>query len=167
MSVETTTHPTLAKWRRMRRWPGGAWLFSRMAGWRIPFTGVIGARVEHFEPGHVRVSMADRRRVRNHLRSLHFGALATLAEYPTGLSLIAALGPGWRFIMVEMHLSFEKKARGRVVAEAHFDPAQAAPEGGARDVPIESVVRDAAGDVVARGRYVWNIRPPTVPPPAA
>ena len=68
----------LTLWRRLEPLPGGKWLFARMLGRSVPYTGSIGARIELLEPGHAQVSLRDHRAVRNHLNCIHAIALANL-----------------------------------------------------------------------------------------
>ena len=110
--------------------------------------------------------MRDRRGVRNHLSSIHFGAITTFAEFPSGLAMLAAAPSDIRYIMMEVNIQFLKKARGRLTASCQFDPALVAEITEARDVPLDVTVTDASGDVVALARYVWRLAPqlPTATP---
>ncbi len=54
-------------WDQLSPLPGGTWLFSRVLGWMVPYTGSIHAHVRTLEPGHARVELSDRRSVRRAL----------------------------------------------------------------------------------------------------
>ena len=143
-------------WDLLAPLPLGRWLFSRLLGWLAPYTGTMGATVEELAPGHVRVRLPDRRRVRNHLDSIHAIALANVAELASGLAVTSALPPGVRGIPVSLHMAYVKKARGTVVAECttSLPPVTADVEHVA-----QVAVRDAAGDVVASGTVTWKLGP--------
>ena len=150
------TPPILPMWRRLSPLPGGRRLFSFLLGRLVPYTGSIGPLVEELEPGYARVSLADRKAVRNHLRSIHAIALANLAEAASGLAVIAALPPGARGILVGFRIEYLKKARGRLVAECRCTIPDLT---GAAAVEAEPLVevRDAAGDVVVRAWPRWRL----------
>ena len=125
-------------------------------GFTAPYTGSMGARVEAFEPGYARVSLRDRRAVRNHLKSVHAIALTNLAELASGLALTGALPPGTRGIPVALSITFMKKARGRLVAECRTTlPAIVGPV----DHEVTAAIRDASGDEVARASVTWKLAP--------
>jgi acyl-coenzyme A thioesterase PaaI-like protein len=143
-------------WERFKGLPMGRHLFSRMMGFMVPYTGTIKPLVLELGPGHARVQMRDRRTVRNHLRSVHAIALMNLGEFTTGLAFSYALPDGVRFILKSLSIEFTKKARGTLIAECICD----LPDGSVRgEHMVESVVRDASGDVVARVKAFWLLGP--------
>lgn len=146
----------LALWRRLAPLPGGKWLFARLLGRTVPYSGSTNPRILELEPGHVRIAIADRRAVRNHLNSVHAIALANVAELASGLAMTTALPDTVRGIVVRFSMVYFKKARGTLVAESRCV---------VPDVPREAEhdfvadVRDAAGDVVAQATVTWRLGP--------
>jgi acyl-coenzyme A thioesterase PaaI-like protein len=146
----------LAAWRRLAPLPGGRRLFSWYVGRIAPYSGSMGAQVQALEPGHAVIALTDRRRVRNHLASIHAIALANLGELTTGLAMTSALPPSVRGIPVRLEIDFLKKARGRLTAECRC---AVPPVTGELDHHAEADIRDPLGDVVARVRVRWRLGP--------
>lgn len=145
----------LALWRRLEPLPFGTRIFSFALGWIVPYTSTIRPHVTALEPGRVRAEMADRRRVRNHLDSVHAIALANLGELVTGLATITSLPGGVRGIAVNFEIAYRKKARGRIVAECESDAPVDLSE--PVDHVARGVIRDEAGDVVAEVEATWRL----------
>jgi acyl-coenzyme A thioesterase PaaI-like protein len=146
-----------AAWKRLSPLPGGRWLFARLLGRVVPYSGTIRPRVLELAPGHARVELRERRRLRNHFGSVHAIALANLGELASGLAMTLALPADARGIPVRVEVDYLKKARGRITAEGRaVPPAVVTAETEAR---ATAELRDADGEVVARVAVVWNLRP--------
>jgi acyl-coenzyme A thioesterase PaaI-like protein len=144
----------LGAWRRLAPLPGGRALFSWYVGRVAPYSGSMGARVRALEPGHAILELRDRRRVRNHLASIHAIALANLGELTTGLAMTTALPPTVRGIPVRLEIEFVKKARGLLAAECRCTAPPVPP---AIEHHAQADIRDLTGAVVARVRVGWRL----------
>jgi acyl-coenzyme A thioesterase PaaI-like protein len=142
-------------WKRLSRVPFGKTLFSILIGRMAPYTGTMGARVEDLGPGYSRWSLRDRRKVRNHLRSVHAVALVNLAEVTSGTAMLTALPPGTRGIVTGLSISYLKKARGTLTAECRCSVPTI---NGETRYDVNADVRDASGDVVAKATVNWLLR---------
>ncbi len=125
----------------------------------VPYTDSIGAHVRELSAGHARVTMADRRRVRNHLRSVHAIALANLGEVATGLAMITAAPQDVRSILVALSVTYLRKARGRLQAECRCEMVLVT-ETLEQDVAAD--ITNPAGEVVARVVARWRLSPPQI-----
>ena len=145
-------------WRAVSDRPGGKWLFSRVLGLIAPYTGSLGGTVQLLEPGYCVVTLPDRRRIRNHLNSVHAIALCNLGEKTTGLALMNSLPENTRGILTGISADYVKKARGLLTAECYCD----IPESNEKcEYSVNSDIRDTGGELVATVCARWLIGPET------
>lgn len=143
-------------WNALHTKPGGKLLFSFVVSRFVPYSGSIGARVDELRPGFARLTLRDRKKVRNHLGSLHAIALANLGELTTGLAVISGMPPKSRSILRGLEVSYEKKARGLLTSTCNcelFSPNENT------EYTIKAEIRDGAGDVVSVVSALWVIGP--------
>ena len=148
----------LKSWQKLSRFPGGKLLFSKALGRAVPYSGSISPEVEVLEPGHAIVAMADRRRVRNHLSSVHAIALVNVAEVSSGLALLSGLPKGARGILTGFSIRYLKKARGTIRAETLITdlPAVVSER---FEKKIQVILRNEASEVVAEAEASWTVGP--------
>lgn len=143
-----------AWWNRLKDKPGGRTLFSMLIGRMAPYTNTIGARVQELGPGHSRWVMRDRRKVRNHLNSIHAVALVNLAEVSSGTAMLMGLSPDVRGIVTGLTIAYRKKARGTLTATCSCTVPAVATE---LSFDVPAIITDSAGDVVAEARVTWKL----------
>jgi acyl-coenzyme A thioesterase PaaI-like protein len=152
--MPTSTNAVISAWNRLHRLPGGSWMFSRLLGFMVPYTGTIGAQVRELRPGHARLTLRDRRHVRQHLGSVHAVALVNLGEVTSGLAMLMVLPPGVRSIVTGLSAEYFKKARGTLTSESTVKvPAVTGPT----EHTVEAEIKDASGTLVCRVKVLWRL----------
>lgn len=146
----------LSMWNRLARWPLGKWLFSRVVCLQAPYFGSIRPVFLDLRSGSSLVRVRLRRRVKNHIGSLHAIAMCNAAELAAGTMMEASLPKSHRWIPKGMSVEYLKPARGDIVAAARVAlPAE--PEDAA-EVPV-TVEVTCADLVVARATIaMWVSR---------
>ena len=102
------TKKTLGQWR---------WMLRIMGWWHIPLLGYVRPRLERIDDQEAIISIRLRRRTRNHLKSMYFGALAVGADVAAGLHAFYfsdELGVKPAFVFKSMKGTFHKRAMGTV-----------------------------------------------------
>lgn len=143
-------------WKRLSPLPFGKTILSKLLGFVIPYAATISPQIKQLQPGLVKLSMKDRRRVRNHLNSVHAIAMANLAEACTGLAATISMPTDKRSILVGFQIQYLKKARGELTAVSRFELPPGFGEG---EVPVEAQIENAAGEVVATAQAIWRVGP--------
>jgi acyl-coenzyme A thioesterase PaaI-like protein len=143
-----------AWWNRLKDKPGGRTLFSMLIGRMAPYTNTIGARVQELGPGHSRWVMRDRRKVRNHLNSIHAVALVNLAEVASGTAMLMGLSSDVRGIVTGLTIEYRKKARGTLTATCTCTVPTVMSE---MSFDVPAIITDSSGAVVAEAHVTWKL----------
>ena len=158
MTVDKERSRLATTFARMARWPLGRWLFARVVCWRAPYFGTIAPRFEVVEPGRCEVTIRDRRRVHNHIGTVHAIALCNLAELAGGVMMEAGTPRGMRWIPRGMAVEYLKKAAGTMRAVATPAAAIEVRDAG-YEVPVDVEVRDPQDTAVFRARIAMWVSP--------
>jgi acyl-coenzyme A thioesterase PaaI-like protein len=146
----------LRLWRRLAPLPGGPWLFSKIFGFIVPYSGSVSPRIRVLEPGHAEVEIPDRRSNRQHLGSVHAIALMNLAEMTSGLAVMAGLPPTVRGIVTTLSMTYHQKARGTIRAVTHLTVPDVHED---CDLDVTAECFDPADNRVATGHVRWRLGP--------
>lgn len=145
----------LRLWRRLGGSPAGRRLFSRIVCHKAPYFGSIRPLLLVLEPGRCEAELRQRRRVQNHIGTVHAIALCNLAELCAGLVTDVSIPADMRWIPKGMDVRYLAKARGRIRARA---VPRAAPVSTPEpyDLVIEVSLRDAQDvEVAAADITMW------------
>ena len=108
----------LRLWRRLGGSAFGRWLFTRVVCFKAPYFGSIAPRITRLEPGLCEARLRQRRRIQNHIGTVHAIALCNLAELCAGLVTDVSIPGDMRWIPKGMTVRYLAKARGRITATA-------------------------------------------------
>ncbi|MCB7146662.1 DUF4442 domain-containing protein [Stenotrophomonas maltophilia] len=150
--------PLLSLYHRLQRWPAGNWLFSRAVCFKAPYFASIAPRITRLEHGRCEGTLADRRKVRNHIGTVHAIAMCNLAELTAGLMVDASLPADMRWIPKGMDVKYQAKALGtlKAVATPVLSIVSAAD---GYDLPVKVSATDAAGTEVFHATIAMWVSP--------
>ncbi|WNL45390.1 hotdog fold domain-containing protein [Dyella sp. BiH032] len=153
----STSSSALAMWQKLSRWPGGAWLFSRLICLKAPYFGSIRPRFMELRPGYCRIRFAKRRAVLNHIGTVHAIAMCNLAELAGGTMTEVTIPSSHRWIPKGMTVEYLKKASTDVVGVAMPQRGDLGAEGA--DYPVLVEVHDLHGELVFRATITMWVSP--------
>ncbi|GLP95746.1 DUF4442 domain-containing protein [Paraferrimonas sedimenticola] len=143
----------------LQRWPD--WLakplmtlaFTRM----VPFAGTAGVRFEQWDGDGVCLTLANKRKVQNHIKSPHAAAMALLAESASGAAFAWHLPNDKLPLIKRMDIRYVRRATGGLKVRAWVTPEQQtqlqSEERGSIKVAIE--LTDSLGEVPIEAEMEW------------
>jgi len=133
------------------------WLLTWMFGRTVRFVRTAGVSFEDLSEERALLHIRNRKRVQNHIGSVHAAAMALLAETASG-ALLGMNVPDDRVpLLKSLQVDYVKRARGDLRAEATLDAAARVrilrEEKGEITVPVR--VTDESGEQPIQCRIVW------------
>ena len=148
----------LSLYRRLTPLPFGRWLYGRLICFKAPYFATIAPKFLALEPGRCAVAIRDRRRVHNHIGTVHAIALCNVAELTGGMMTDVTIPSSMRWIPKGMSVEYLAKAKGNMHAVA--TPETAAVESSSGYAwPVAVSIRDDADKEVFRARIDMWVSP--------
>ncbi len=144
----------LTLWKTLNRLPRGDRLFSFAFTRKAPYFATIKPRFTVIEPNRAELVIRNRRRVHNHLGTVHAIALCNGLEAAMGALAEATIPADKRWIPKGMTVAYTAKATSDITCVAETDPAQWATDDPDLPVRVRGVRDD--GEVVVEGEIrLW------------
>ena len=155
----------LFNWATSKAKSGKPWFFSRLMSEVIPFNSPHGINV--VELGHEKciVYLPSKRKNKNHLGTMHACAIATAAEYVTGLNVVQNIDmEKHRLIMSRIEVDYIRRPVGYCNAESGISSNQMMQinkeleADGVSKFNLVSSVIDSENEVVAKATIHWQVK---------
>jgi len=151
---------------KARTSPFYLWLLNLLLGRLVPFNRPHGFAIEQIEADRVVTRAQNRRINHNHIRGIHACAIATLAEFSSGLVLLSRLDPTrYRLIMARIEIDYLFQARQEILATTILDDTQLQQQvleplknADAVSFTQETLVEDRQGHSVAKAHITWQVK---------
>ena len=123
----------------------------------VPFIGTAGIKFVDVTPERVEVTLANERKVQNHIGSIHASAMNLLAETATGMVVGMNVRDDCIPLAKELTMAFRKRATGALRAVAVLTPEQRAvlQASDRGEVNVSVVVTDEAGVHPVECEFIW------------
>jgi acyl-coenzyme A thioesterase PaaI-like protein len=138
----------LGLYRSLARLPKGRTVFSVVFARKAPYFRSIRPRFRDVRPNRAELVVADRKRVRNHIGTVHVIAICNGLEAAMGALAEATVPAGKRWIPKGMRVEYVGKATSDIVCVAETEPAEWAR---GPDVPVRVRATRDDGSVVVSG----------------
>lgn len=146
----------LRTWNRLNATALGRWIYSRVVCYRAPYFSSISPLFVELRAGHAVVTMRKRRKVTNHIGTVHAIAMANLCEIAAGTMTEASIPQDMRWIPKGMTIQYLAKATTAVTATADLP---AVSSGESQDAIVTVDVRDTSGTVVVHADITMYVSP--------
>ena len=156
------THPPNRMQRQLERLSEVAafarpWYRNIVLRRAVPFIGTAGIKFVDLSVERVEVSLANERKVQNHIRGIHASAINLLAETATGMVVGMNVRDDCIPLAKELKMAFKKRATGALNAVAVLTPEQrdALQASDRGEVNVAVIVTDEAGIQPVECEFIW------------
>ena len=146
-----------ALYRRLEHLPFGKRVFARAFTVAAPYFASVRPRVVEVAPGRAVVVVPKRRRVHNHIGTVHAIAACNGLEAATGLLAEASIPPTRRWIPSGMEVRYLAKSTSDLTCTAETDPEVWSD--GRAEVPVRVTATRADGIVTVEGTIHLHVSP--------
>ena len=130
---------------------------SAVLGRIVPFVGTAGVVIEEMTEQRVVTRLRNRRRIQNHIKTLHAAAVTLAAETASGFIVGMNLPDDKLPLMKTLHVDFKKRNKGgiRIVATLTDEQKQKMRDEPKGEVAVHVEAEDAAGVRTVQCEMVW------------
>jgi len=145
----------LKTYQRLSGLPFGRQIFTFIVCRVAPYFSSIKPQIRELKPGYAEVTIKKRRKVTNHINTVHAIAMCNMAELAGGMMTDVSVPVKSRWLPVGMTVEYLKKATTDLTAVATGEDVEWDTEGD-KKVPVE--ITDTAGNLVFRAEITMNVR---------
>ncbi|MEN8249629.1 MAG: DUF4442 domain-containing protein [Bacteroidota bacterium] len=133
---------------------------------KFPFNKPHGFKVLEIGDDHITIYLPFKKVNQNHIKGMHATALATLAEFTTGLSMLRKLDPKkFRIILKTLRMEYFYQAKSGVTATYSLDDdwlnsmvIKPLKDNDAATVTLEVDIHDAKSNHICTGFIEWQVK---------
>jgi len=140
-----------------------SWLLTTLFGRTIKFAGTAGIKVETLDFQQAKLRLANRKKVQNHIGSVHAAATALLGESASGFLLGMHVADDKIPLLKSMQIQYLKRSTGALTAQAQLDDTQISQirSTDKGEVVIRVLIKDQLGVEPVEALYTWAWIPKT------
>ena len=133
------------------------WVF----GGTVHFVRTAGLKFEELGEDRAVLMVRNKRRVQNHIGTVHAAAVALLGETATGAVFGMSVPDDKIPLLKSMQINYLKRSQGALRAEATLSPELRARIGaeGKGEVSVPVRISDETGEPTVECEYIWAWRP--------
>ncbi|WP_448565199.1 DUF4442 domain-containing protein [Thalassotalea ganghwensis] len=100
------------------------WLLTKLFCSQVKYANTTGIRIERIDDNGVEITLANRKKVQNHIGGVHAVAAALLAESATGIAFGIHVPDSQLPLLKSMTINYKRRMQGNLKAVAFLEPQQ-------------------------------------------